>query len=110
MLEVLGADYIRTAKAKGLSQFLVICKHALKNSLIPIVTITGFQLARLLGGAIVVESVFAWPGVGRYLILAIYDQDFPVIQGVLLITALLYVGINILVDVIYALIDPRIRY
>ena len=110
MLEVLGTDYIRTAKAKGLSQYLVIYKHALKNALIPIITVTGYQLARLMGGAVVVESVFAWPGIGRYLIMAIYDQDFPVIQGVLLITALLYVGINILVDVVYAVIDPRIRY
>jgi ABC-type dipeptide/oligopeptide/nickel transport system permease component len=110
MLEVLGQDYIRTASAKGLSAQLIILRHALKNALIPVVTIIGLQFGYLLAGAVITETVFAYPGVGRLLVESIAYRDFPVVQGILLILALQFALINLLVDVLYAFLDPRISY
>jgi len=110
MLEVLRQDYVRTARAKGVSERRVINTHALANALIPVVTVIGIIVGILLGGAVVVESVFALPGVGRLIIGAIMRRDYPVIQGGLLLTASIYVFVNILVDVLYAWLDPRVRY
>jgi peptide/nickel transport system permease protein len=110
MLEVLRLDYIRTAKAKGLMQVWVVYKHALKNALIPIVTVIGLQTGRLLGGAVLTETIFAWPGVGRYIFEAISSRDYPVIQSGILLSAFIFVIINLVVDILYAAIDPRISY
>jgi peptide/nickel transport system permease protein len=110
MLEVMRADFIRTARAKGLSQFLVVYKHALKNSLIPVVTVVGIQSGLLLGGAVLTETIFAWPGVGRYIYDAIGFRDYPVIQSGILVIAFIFVMINLVVDLLYSWIDPRIRY
>jgi ABC-type dipeptide/oligopeptide/nickel transport system permease component len=110
MLEVLRTDYIRTARAKGLAEWKVIYKHALRNALVPIVTIIGLQFGTLLGGAVLTETVFAWPGIGRLLIDAISFRDYPVIQGTVLFIAVGFVLVNLLVDVMYAYLDPRIRY
>lgn len=110
MLEVMRSDYIRTARAKGLSQFFVVYKHALKNSLIPVVTVIGIQSGLLLGGAVLTETIFAWPGVGRYIYDAISFRDYPVIQSSILIIAVIFVLINLLVDLLYAYLDPRISY
>jgi peptide/nickel transport system permease protein len=110
MLEVLGQDYIRTAKAKGLRQSLVFVKHALRNALIPILTVVGISFAVLLAGAIVIEVVFNLPGVGRLVMQSILRRDYPVIQGVILFIATTYVMVNMLVDLVYAWVDPRIRY
>jgi len=109
-LEILNHDYIRTARAKGMAERRVVYLHALRNALIPIVTVAGLQFGFLLGGAVVVETVFAWPGVGRLLVDAIAVRDYPVVQGVMLLLATEFVLVNLLVDVLYALIDPRIRY
>ena len=108
MLEVLNEDYIRTARAKGLSEWRVINKHALKNALLPIVTIVGLELGSLLGGAVVTESVFSWPGVGLLAVQAINGRDYPVVQAVIIITALGFVLINLAVDLLYPKLDPRI--
>lgn len=110
MLEVLGQNYIRTARAKGLKETTVIGKHALKNAMIPIATIIGLQLATLLEGAVVVETIFAWPGVGRLLVDSINQRDFPMIQGCVLFIAIIFVLANLLVDGSYVYLDPRIRY
>lgn len=110
MLEVLRSDYIRTAKAKGLAHALVVYKHAFKNALIPVVTVIGLQTGRLLGGAVLTETIFAWPGVGRYIFEAISSRDYPVIQSGILLIAIIFVIINLLVDILYAAIDPRISY
>ena len=110
MLEVLGQDYIVTARAKGVGETLVVGKHALKNALIPVVTVVGLQYGFLLGGAVVTETVFAWPGVGRLAITSILQRDYPVVQGCVLLVAVLFVLINLVVDLLYAWIDPRIRY
>jgi ABC-type dipeptide/oligopeptide/nickel transport system permease component len=110
MLEVLGEDYVRTARAKGLDERLVIVRHALKNALIPIITILGLEFGGLLSGSVVVETVFAYPGVGLLLINSINNRDFPVVQGAMLLFALQFVLVNLLVDVIYARVDPRISY
>ena len=110
MLEVLRQDYVRTARAKGVPERRVIDKHALTNTLIPVVTVIGIIVGILLGGAVVVESVFALPGVGRLIIGAILRRDYPVIQGGLLLTATIFVFVNILVDILYAWLDPRVRY
>ena len=110
MLEVLGQDYIVTARAKGLSGGAVIMGHALKNALIPTVTMLGLQLGALLGGAVVTETIFSRPGLGRLAVDAITSRDFPLIQGVVLVAAVTYVLINLVVDLLYAAIDPRIRY
>ena len=109
VLEVLGADYIRTARAKGLSEMWVVAKHTLKNAAIPIVTITGLQFGTLLGGAVVTETVFSWPGIGRLAIQSIYNRDYPVVQCTVFVSAVLFIVINLCIDVIYGLLDPRVR-
>ena len=110
MIETLEEDYIRTARAKGLAEKVVLMRHALRNASVPIVTIIGLQVAVLIAGAVVVESVFAVPGIGRLVVEAISARDFTVIQGVMIVTAGTYVGVNLLVDISYAYLDPRIRY
>ncbi|MFZ3086352.1 MAG: ABC transporter permease [Candidatus Hydromicrobium sp.] len=110
MLEVLSNDYITTAYAKGLSTNMVIGKHALKNALIPVVTLIGIDLGALMGGAILTETVFNWPGVGRTIYLAILQRDAPVVIGGTIILVMIFVVMNLIVDIIYALLDPRIRY
>jgi peptide/nickel transport system permease protein len=110
MLEVLQQDYIRTARAKGLGQRNILFVHALKNAAVPIVTVIGIGIALLIGGAVVTESVFAIPGLGRLTIDAILRRDYPVIQGIVLMFSFLYVLVNLVVDLIYTLVDPRIRY
>lgn len=110
MLEVISSDFVRTAKAKGLSQFIVVYKHALKNAFIPVLTVVGLQTGALLGGAVLTETIFAWPGVGRYIYEAISSRDYPVIQSGILIIAFIFVMINLIVDLLYAAVDPRIRY
>lgn len=110
LLEVLGEDYVRTARAKGLSEPAVLLAHALKNALIPVVTVIGLQFGQLLGGAILTETVFAWPGLGRLVVLAIFARDYPLLQGIVLIFAFSYVVVNLLVDLAYAWLDPRITY
>jgi len=110
MLEVLQQDYIRTARAKGLSQRVVVYVHAFRNALVPVTTVIGITMAILIGGAVVTEIVFNIPGLGRLIISAILRRDYPVVQGVVLVTAASYVVINLAVDVVYAFIDPRIRY
>jgi peptide/nickel transport system permease protein len=110
MLEVLGQDYVRTARAKGVAEWSVIARHALKNALIPIVTVVGVQAGYLLGGAILTETVFAWPGVGTLLIQGILARDIPLVQGCVLVIALTFVLVNLAVDVLYCWLDPRIRY
>lgn len=109
MLEVLKEDYVRTAEAKGVRQFMVIFKHAFRNALIPVITIVGLQFGNLLGGAIVTETVFAWPGIGRLVITAISQRDFPVVQGSVLVVALLFAVTNLLVDILYAVVNPKIQ-
>jgi len=110
MLEVMRSDYIRTAKAKGVKEFFVVYKHALKNALIPVLTVVGLQTGLLLGGAVLTETIFAWPGVGKYLYDAISIRDYPVIQSGILIIASIFVLVNLIVDLLYSSIDPRIRY
>ena len=110
MLEVMRSDYVRTARAKGQKMFWVVYKHALKNAIIPVLTIIGLQMGMLLGGAILTESIFAWPGIGRYIYDAIGVRDYPVIQSGILVVAFIFVMINLLVDLLYGLIDPRIKY
>ena len=110
MLEVLGQDYVRTAWSKGLKQRAVIMKHSLKNSLIPVVTLSGMQLTMVVGGAVIVEQVFTIPGIGRYLITSINAQDYPAVQSVVLLIAIIVVVINLLIDLSYGWLDPRIRY
>jgi ABC-type dipeptide/oligopeptide/nickel transport system permease component len=108
MLDVLRQDFVTTARAKGLAEKVIIYKHALKNALIPVVTIMGLQFGILLGGAVLTETVFAWPGVGRLLVDSILARDYPVVQGAVLVLAVSFVLINLLVDLIYAFLDPRI--
>jgi peptide/nickel transport system permease protein len=110
MVEVLGQDYIRTARAKGASWWRVVNGHALKNALIPVVTIVGLQVGAILEGALVTETVFSWPGVGKLAVESIYSKDFPVVQGIVLMAALAYMVANLLVDLAYAWLDPRISY
>jgi peptide/nickel transport system permease protein len=110
MLDVLRADYIRTARSKGVSERTVIYRHGLRNALIPIITVIGLQFGTLMGGAVLTETVFAWPGIGRLLVDAIGYRDYPVIQGTVLVITLGFVLVNLLVDVLYAYLDPRIRY
>jgi peptide/nickel transport system permease protein len=109
MIEILSADYIRTARSKGLAGFTVVVRHALRNGLIPVVTILGLQMGALMGGAVVTESIFVLPGFGRLIVEAVFTRDYPVVQGVVLITASSYVLINLLVDVSYTVLNPRIR-
>jgi ABC-type dipeptide/oligopeptide/nickel transport system permease component len=110
MIEVLTAHYIQTARAKGLKERRVITRHALRNVLIPIITVVGLSIGGLLGGAVITESIFGLPGVGRLAIEAIHNRDYPMIQGTVLLVASSFVFVNLIVDVIYAYIDPRIRY
>lgn len=110
LLDVLGEDYIRTARAKGLNELAVIVSHALRNSMIPVITVVGVQFGVLLGGAIIVETVFAWPGVGRLLIDAVSARDFPLVQGIMLFISISFVLVNLCADLVYAYVDPRIRY
>jgi peptide/nickel transport system permease protein len=110
MLEVLRQEYVTTARAKGLREWAVIGRHALKNALIPVVTIFGLQFGQLLAGTVVVETVFARPGLGRLIVDGILNKDFPMVQGVVLVVAVSYVLVNLLVDLLYAVLDPRIRY
>ena len=109
MIEVLSQDYIRAAEAKGLKRSTVVLRHALRNALIPVITILGLQIGYLLSGAFVVENVFAWPGIGRFSVQALSWRDYPTIQGIVMITALIFLTINLLVDLLYAVLDPRIR-
>ncbi|PKQ15712.1 MAG: peptide ABC transporter permease [Actinobacteria bacterium HGW-Actinobacteria-7] len=110
MLETLGQDYVRTARAKGLSEAKVIGKHALRNSLIPVITVIGLQFGALLGGALLTESVFSWPGIGKYTVDSILKSDFPVVQGIVLLVAVVFVVVNLGADLMYAFLDPRIKY
>jgi peptide/nickel transport system permease protein len=109
-LEILDQGYIRTARAKGLARVVVVYKHALKNALIPIVTIIGLQVGTLLSGAVITETIFAWPGIGTLAMNAIFTRDFPLIRAIVLVSALGFVLINLLVDLLYLILDPRIRY
>jgi len=110
MLEVLGQDYIRTAHAKGLRERMVVTRHALKNALLPVVTVVGLQVGRLLSGAILTETIFAWPGVGSWLYEAIVARDYPIVQGMTMFIATIFVVVNLIVDILYAVLDPRIRF
>jgi peptide/nickel transport system permease protein len=110
MLEVIRQDYLRTLRANGVSERLIIYKHALRNSLNPVITVVGLQFGFLLGGAVIVESVFAMPGVGTLLINAIFNRDYPIVQGGMLLIAVVFVLVNLLTDLMYGLVNPRIRY
>jgi peptide/nickel transport system permease protein len=110
MLEVLGQDFVRTARAKGAGEPRVLVRHALRNALLPVVTTIGLQFGTLLGGAVLTETVFAWPGIGRLLVDSIFFRDFPVVQGVVLLIAVAFIAVNLVTDLVYAVVDPRIRY
>lgn len=110
MLEVLSLDYIRTARAKGLKEQVVIAKHALKNALIPLVTVAGMQFGFLIGGTVIIETVFGWPGLGRLVVQAIFSRDYPLVQAIVFVLSLLFVGMNLLVDILYVYLDPQISY
>jgi ABC-type dipeptide/oligopeptide/nickel transport system permease component len=109
VLEVLRADFVRTARAKGVAELWVVAKHTLRNAALPILTITGLQFGTLLGGAVVTETVFAWPGIGRLAIQSIYNRDYPVVQSTVFIAAVLFIAINLVLDVLYGVLDPRAR-
>jgi glutathione transport system permease protein len=109
LVEVLNQDYVRTARAKGLSEFVVINGHAVRNALIPVVTVAGLQMGYLLGGAVVTETVFAWPGIGRLIVQSISARDFPVVQASVLLLALTFVAVNLVTDLLYRVVDPRIE-
>lgn len=110
MLEILGQDYVRTARAKGLSEKVVVVRHAMKNALLPTLTVLGLQVGLLLGGAVLVEIVFSWPGIGRYALTGVTQSDYNAIMGTTLLIAFIYVFVNLLVDVLYVVVDPRISY
>jgi len=110
LLEVLSQDYIRTARAKGLAERVVVFKHALRNALIPVVTVAGLEFGSLLAGAVITETIFAWPGLGQLLVGSILARDYPVVQGAVLLVATSFILVNLLVDLLYAWIDPRVRY
>jgi peptide/nickel transport system permease protein len=110
LLEVLRQDYVRTARAKGLRRGAVVFKHSLKNAVIPVITVLGIQLAQIFSGTVVIETIFALPGMGRFLFDAILQRDYPVIQGINLLVVTVIVGLNLVVDLCYAVLDPRIRY
>lgn len=110
MLEILGEDYVRTARAKGLNEQIVILRHAFKNALIPVITVIGLQFGALLGGAVLTETVFGWPGMGRLLVDSIFARDYPMVQGIVLVFSFLFILVNLVVDILYAYVDPRIRY
>jgi peptide/nickel transport system permease protein len=109
IIEVMGQDYIRTARAKGLTTLRIVAKHAMRNAVIPPLTLLGIQFAVLIGGAVVTETVFARPGIGRLLVLAVLEKDFPVVQGVVVLTTAAYVLINVAIDIAYGIIDPRVQ-
>ncbi len=109
VLEILRADFIRTARAKGVPEFWTVAKHTMRNAAIPVVTIVGLQLGNLLGGAVVTETIFSWPGIGRLAIQSIYNRDYPVVQSCVFMTAAMFVVLNFLVDLTYGILDPRIR-
>ncbi len=109
MLEVLGQDYIRTGRAKGLSARAVIVGHALRNALIPVLTVAGLRFAGLLGGAVIVETIFAWPGIGKFVLDSIFDRDYPIIQGFVIFMGSVFLAINLIVDLSYGMLDPRVR-
>ena len=109
VLEVLGQEHVRVARAKGLREWRVVARHVLPNSAIPIITVAGIQIARLLGGTVIIESIFGLPGIGRYVYEAIGTRDYPVVQGVTLIVAVIFVLTSLIVDILYAVIDPRLR-
>lgn len=110
MIEVLGQDFIRTGRAKGLNQRALVVGHALRNALIPVLTVAGLRFAGLLGGAVIVETIFAWPGIGKYVLDSIYDRDYPVIQGFVVFMGTVFLLVNLAVDIAYGILDPRIRY
>lgn len=110
MLDVLNQDYVRTARAKGLREQMIIIKHALKNALLPVITVIGGQLGGLLGGAILTETIFSWPGMGTWTYQAILGRDYPIVQGSVLVSATIYVFVNLAVDLFYVVLDPRVRY
>jgi dipeptide transport system permease protein len=110
MLEVLREDYVRTARAKGAGRIRVVAVHALRNALIPVVTTIGLQIGTLFAGAILTETIFAWPGVGKWLVEAIHRRDYAAVQGGILCTATIIIGVNLIVDVLYGVINPRIRH
>jgi peptide/nickel transport system permease protein len=109
MIEVLGEEYIRTARASGLPPRMVIIRHALRNALIPLITVLGLSIAQMLYGSVIIESLFAWPGTGNYVVTAIFNLDFPVVMGFALLASVAYVGVNLIVDLLYMALDPRIR-
>ncbi|CAN5147045.1 ABC transporter permease [soil metagenome] len=109
MLEVLGQDYIRTSRAKGLASWAVVVRHGLRNALIPVTTVVGMRFAGLLGGAVIVETIFAWPGIGKFVLDSIFDRDYPVIQGFVVFMGTIFLLVNLVVDMSYAWLDPRIR-
>jgi peptide/nickel transport system permease protein len=110
LLEVLGMDYVRTARAKGLQEQVVLYKHALRNALIPVIAVVGLQMGYMFGGTVITELIFAWPGLSTYLFFGIFKRDYPVVQGVVLVTSLILIAINLLTDLLFGLLDPRIRY
>jgi ABC-type dipeptide/oligopeptide/nickel transport system permease component len=110
MLEVLSREYIRTAEAKGLSRRAVVLRHALRNALLPVLTVVGLQVGRLLAGAILTETIFSWPGIGLWVYESIESRDYAIVQGVSLFIAVIVVGVNLVTDVLYAAVDPRIKY
>jgi len=110
MLEVLRQDFIRTERAKGLSERAVIYKHAVRNAMVPVVTVIGLNFGLLLAGAILTETVFSWPGLGRLVVEAVYERDYPLVVGCILIFAIVFVIVNLITDILYTYIDPRIKY
>jgi peptide/nickel transport system permease protein len=110
LLEILAQEYVRTGRAKGLAEPVVVLRHALKNATIPVLTILGLQIGTLLGGAVITESIFAWPGMGKLTVDAIFFRDFPVVQTILILSATIFILINLVVDLLYTVLDPRIRY
>lgn len=110
LLEVLSSDYIRTARSKGLSEWSVVVRHGLRNAMIPVITVMGLQFGTLLTGAALTETVFAWPGVGRMLVTAVFARDYPVIQAGVVLIAIIFILVNLFVDILYTVLDPRIRY
>ena len=110
MISVMGQDYIRTAWAKGLREYAIVQKHGLKNALIPVITMSGIQIAAIFGGAVIIEKIFSIPGIGRLLVDAVANRDYPVISGMMFFIAIFVMFINLIVDLTYALLDPRIRY
>jgi peptide/nickel transport system permease protein len=110
MLDVLRHDYIRTARAKGLGESTVVLIHALRNALIPVITVIGLMAGFLMGGVVVIETVFSWPGIGRLAVQSIYSRDFPVVQAIVFLSATVFVLVNLIVDILYGVLDPRISY